>query len=188
MLEAGLVSLPVVEGLDVVEERDAQLGPPRPITRARRVRQSRRAAASHQRRLTNPRVEHDYRSQPGTRVPDLDSAYCFIVNAGDWWPRRSLITLAGTPARSAIVAWGWRSSRASGRSRSGTPCSPRWPRVADSPHRSEFSLASPCLQDADPGALATSRVRPTGKLPVTVLTTDRAPAPGRPSFADLVPD
>lgn len=37
-------------------------------------------------------------------MPGITWAYCFSVNAGVSWPRRSLITFTGTPALSAIVA------------------------------------------------------------------------------------
>ena len=42
-------------------------------------------------------------------MPGMTWAYCLSVKAGLSCPRRSLITFGGTPARSAIVAWVWRS-------------------------------------------------------------------------------
>ncbi len=48
--------------------------PPRPLPRTRRLRQRWRPTLTHQRRLKPPSgVEHSYRSQTGTRVPELDT-------------------------------------------------------------------------------------------------------------------
>lgn len=47
---------------------------------------------------------------PRPAFPGITYACCLNVNASDSWPRRSLVTLTGTPALTAIVACVWRRS------------------------------------------------------------------------------